>query len=48
MNKTNNRLKYSDEDLKILKKTIKAVKKLNWNKNNYENKEKVSIQRKAA
>lgn len=51
MNKINNtRLIYSDEDLKILKKAIQKVKKLNFNKENQENNKKIKaiIQRKVA
>lgn len=49
MKKLNNRVSYSDEDLKILKKSIQAVRNLNWNKDHKKNnKEKAFIQRKAA
>ena len=48
MNKTHNRLIYSDEDLKILKKSIETVRELNCNHDNKENKTKNKAQWKAA
>lgn len=39
----NNRLSYSEEDLKILKKSIEHVKSLNWNDGKKVNNKKSKI-----
>lgn len=54
MSKESNKIIDSDTDLKILKKSIETVRKLNWNRKNKTNKNKRkdkvknSIQRKVA
>lgn len=39
MNQFNNKICYSDKDLKILKKSIQVARNLNWNKKEKKNKD---------
>ena len=48
MKRTKNKLVYSEDDLKILKKSIEEVKKMNWNKEASKNRRNKNINRKVA